>query len=149
MVEFPYRYINKCVTSVPGILVQSSMELMKEIAILEVEIMRMERYLLSLYRAAFQQHIPDLLGKHAANIESKINTPLHSTVDDPNYNFEFGMSKVYVDKYDRSSSPSALVCSDDQLESATKSSSRRVIWLNNYGVDILYMNNSFMLIKLV
>lgn len=139
MVEFPV-----IITSVHGILVQSSMELMKEIAILEVEIMRMERYLLSLYRAAFQQHIPDLLGKHAANIESKINTPLHSTVDahPPNYNFEFGMSKVYVDKYDRSSSPSALVCSDDQLGSATKSSSRRVIWLNNYRVDILYMNNS-------
>nr|GME07119.1 uncharacterized protein LOC109166066 [Ipomoea batatas] len=120
-----------CFHSAPSILSnnpptsKSSMELMKEIAILEVEIMRMERYLLSLYRAAFQQHIPDLLGKHAANIESKINTPLHSTVDDPNYNFEFGMSKVYVDKYDRSSSPSALVCSDDQLESATKSSSRR------------------------
>ncbi|XAR61479.1 hypothetical protein NMG60_11015919 [Bertholletia excelsa] len=55
---------------------QSSAELMKEIATLEVEIMHLERYLLSLYQTAFEQHLPDLCGNAGTCLWCDTGSPL-------------------------------------------------------------------------
>ncbi|XP_057794782.1 uncharacterized protein LOC131011052 [Salvia miltiorrhiza] len=49
-----------------------SAELVKEIATLEVEILHLERHLLSLYRTAFQQHLPRITEDH---VEKMNETP--------------------------------------------------------------------------
>lgn len=55
---------------------------MREIATLEVEILRLERLLLSLYRTAFQQHLPRITEDHVETPRgggSQLNQPSQKT----------------------------------------------------------------------
>ncbi|XP_042016526.1 uncharacterized protein LOC121764579 isoform X2 [Salvia splendens] len=52
-------------------------ELVREIATLEVEILRLERLLLSLYRTAIQQHLPRITEDHVET--PQLNQPSHKT----------------------------------------------------------------------
>nr|XP_009788075.1 PREDICTED: uncharacterized protein LOC104235935 isoform X2 [Nicotiana sylvestris] len=104
---------------------ECSMELMKEIATLEIEILRLERYLLSLYRAAFQQNLPALLETQKSHLQGKIDSPTQCTTDQSYSSVELDMSRCDTDQYDRISTASALAGSSDQMQTAKKSSSRR------------------------
>lgn len=53
---------------------QSSTELREEIATLEDEILHLERYLLSLYRTAFEEHRPTLPDTHGSYLQYKIGS---------------------------------------------------------------------------
>ncbi|XP_059291928.1 uncharacterized protein LOC132045360 isoform X3 [Lycium ferocissimum] len=104
---------------------ESSMGLMKEIAILEIEIMRLERYLLSLYRTAFQQNLPALLENQKSHLQGKISSPTQSTTDQSYSNVELDMSKCGANQYDRTSTTYVFAGSSDQIQTAKKSSSIR------------------------
>ncbi|KAL3372420.1 hypothetical protein AABB24_008800 [Solanum stoloniferum] len=104
---------------------QSSMELMKEITTLEIEIMRLERYLLSLYRTAFQQNLPLLLENQKIHSQGKISSPTQCTIDQSYSDVEIDTSICGADQYDRISSAHALTGVSDQIQTANKSSSIR------------------------
>uniref|UniRef100_M1ALY0 Electron transporter n=1 Tax=Solanum tuberosum TaxID=4113 RepID=M1ALY0_SOLTU len=87
---------------------QSSMELMKEITTLEIEIMRLERYLLSLYRTAFQQNLPLLLENQKIHSQGKISSPTQCTTDQSYSDVEIDTSICGADQYDRISAAHAL-----------------------------------------
>ncbi|KAI7740925.1 hypothetical protein M8C21_033052 [Ambrosia artemisiifolia] len=59
---------------------KSSMELVKEITSLETEILHLERYLLSLYRTAFQPHVDSVQIKKSTS-EYKIESQLQTVAD--------------------------------------------------------------------
>ncbi|KAK4382641.1 hypothetical protein Sango_2852600 [Sesamum angolense] len=102
---------------------KSSAELMNEIATLEVEIVRLERYLLSLYRTAFQQHLPSNPGNHVQQIKglSPWNKP-----DQPSPRRNLETSKDYHDHQGQISPTSALTGPNDLIQVAIpKSSSGR------------------------
>ncbi|KAL0366537.1 UNVERIFIED_CONTAM: hypothetical protein Sradi_3543800 [Sesamum radiatum] len=102
----------------------SSAELMNEIATLEVEIVRLERYLLSLYRTAFQQHLPSNSGNHVQQITG-ISPWNKSDQPSPRRNLE--TSKDYHDHQGQISPTSALTGPNDLIQVAIpKSSSGRV-----------------------
>ncbi|TMX04121.1 hypothetical protein EJD97_011419 [Solanum chilense] len=102
---------------------QSSMELMKEITTLEVEIMRLERYLLSLY----QQNLPLVLEN---NQKIKISSPTQCTT-------HHSYSDVEMDTCaDLISAAHALAGVSDQIQTAKNSSSIRVNTSNSYTFDI-------------
>ncbi|KAF3619825.1 hypothetical protein FXO38_32725 [Capsicum annuum] len=104
---------------------QSSMELMKEISSLEIEIMHLERYLLSLYRTAFQQNIPALLENQKIHSQGKISSPTQCTTDQSYSDVEQDMLKCGADQYDRISTSCALAGSSDHIQTAKKSLSIR------------------------
>lgn len=54
---------------------QSSVELRKEIATLEAEILCLERYLLSLYRTAFEEHLPTLSNITGTYLQLQAGSP--------------------------------------------------------------------------
>ncbi|XP_047957781.1 uncharacterized protein LOC125203467 isoform X2 [Salvia hispanica] len=61
---------------------KSSAELVREIATLEVEILRLEHLLLSLYRTAFQQHLPRITEDHVETPRgggAQLNQPSQET----------------------------------------------------------------------
>lgn len=67
--------------------VQPVAELIKEIAILEYEVMYLEQYLLSLYRKAFDQQIPPLRPSNKEKrMESPLDTPRGSFLELPRHN---------------------------------------------------------------
>ncbi|XP_055835378.1 uncharacterized protein LOC129903887 isoform X3 [Solanum dulcamara] len=101
---------------------QSSMELMKEITTLEIEIMRLERYLLSLYRTAFHQNLPALLENQKIHSQGKISSSTQCTTD---HDVQLDTSKCGADQYDRISTTHALPGVSDQIQTAKKSSSIR------------------------
>ncbi|CAN4123150.1 unnamed protein product [Withania somnifera] len=101
---------------------QSSMELMKEITTLEIEIMRLERYLLSLYRTAFQQNLPALLENQKIHSQGKISFPTQCTTDKSYSDVELEMPKCGADHYDRISATYSLAGSSNQIQTAKKSS---------------------------
>nr|XP_043635239.1 uncharacterized protein LOC122606427 isoform X2 [Erigeron canadensis] len=59
---------------------KSSMELVKEINALEMEILHLERYLLSLYRTSFQDHV-DCIQYNESPVERKIKSQLQLVTD--------------------------------------------------------------------
>lgn len=92
---------------------QSSAELVNEIATLEVEILRLERYLLSLYRTNFQHHLPIAL----QNQNNGETTSVQSS-----QKIHLGISKEY-----QNSPTSSLAGPNDSEQLAIqKSSSGRV-----------------------
>ncbi|KAI3465508.1 hypothetical protein Pfo_022171 [Paulownia fortunei] len=102
---------------------KSSAELVKEIARLEVEIVHLERYLLSLYRTAFQQHLPRILENH---VEQMNGTSRGVASDQPSQKMNLGMSKDYKDHQGQSSPTSSLAGPNDLVQVAiSKSSSGR------------------------
>lgn len=103
------------------------MELMKEITTIEIEIMRLERYLLSLYRTAFQQNLPALL-----HSQDKISSPIQCTTNQSYSSVELHMSKCGANQYDQISTTYALAGVSDQIQIAKKSSSIRVNTTNSW-----------------
>nr|GEV50736.1 hypothetical protein [Tanacetum cinerariifolium] len=59
---------------------KSSMELVKEINFLEMEILRLERYLLSLYRTSFHQHV-ESIQTSKSSLEHKIEAHLQPVAE--------------------------------------------------------------------
>lgn len=66
---------------------QSAAQLMDEIATLEIQIMHLERYLLSVYRSALEQHQPTFPG-NSGHLEYKAGLPLEGIKGRPSYNIE-------------------------------------------------------------
>ncbi|KAI3459907.1 hypothetical protein Pfo_016570 [Paulownia fortunei] len=104
----------------------SSAELVKEIAALEVKIVHLERYLLSLYRTALQQHLPCILGNHGNHVQQTTGIHPWATSDQPSQKTKLEMSKDYNDHQGQSSPTSALAGPNDLVQVAIpKSSSGR------------------------
>lgn len=105
---------------------QSSTELMKEIATLEVQILQLERYLLSLYRTAFLQHLPSSLGSPVRHLKGKVESHLHRLDTQPSCKMDLHISQFDVRRCDPVFHSSAVASSDYLIQAAAKSSSRRV-----------------------
>lgn len=90
---------------------KSSAELVKEIATLEVEILRLERYLLSLYRTTFQQHLPTRLENNVQQMNG--GTSQGATPNQPSHKINLGMSKDYNDHQFQISPTSSLAGPND------------------------------------
>ncbi|XP_073046284.1 uncharacterized protein [Primulina eburnea] len=103
----------------------SSEELVTEIAKLEIEIVHMERYLLSLYRTAFLQHLPSFSGNHGVNGQQKTGRPPLGFVpsDQPSHMMKLRIPKSYNDHHDQNSPTSALAGPNDLIHVATTKSS--------------------------
>ena len=69
---------------------QSTAQLMDEIATLEGEIMHLERYLLSLYRSTFEQHLTTFPG-NSGHLQYKAGSPLQDLQSQPSYKIEPAM----------------------------------------------------------
>lgn len=105
---------------------------MKEITTLEIEIMRLERYLLSLYRTA----LPLVLEN---NQKIKISSPTQCTTHQ-------SYSDVEMDTCaDLISAAHALAGVSDQIQTAKNSSSIRVNTSNSYTFDIYTISIFFQL----
>lgn len=75
-----YRYPAVDLSS-DGLMPKPTKELMREIAILELEVMYLEQYLLSLYRKAFEQHISSLSDRRRQPLgsQSKLSSDATTT----------------------------------------------------------------------
>lgn len=106
---------------------QSSAALVKEISMLEAEIGHMEQYLLSLYRKAFQQHLPSIQGNHGPHVQQISGPSPLVTFDQASQEKKLGRRKVLYDHQDQSSPTSALTGPNDMDQVAiSESSSGRV-----------------------
>ncbi|KAL3514914.1 hypothetical protein ACH5RR_027631 [Cinchona calisaya] len=105
---------------------KSSIELMQEITTLEVEILQLERYLLSLYRTAFQQHHPVLMGGQGTLIEDKMRSHMQATDNRPCFEMDRAISRSDSNHHHQILPSNALACSNYHIKAATKSPSRRV-----------------------
>ncbi|KAG9128622.1 hypothetical protein Leryth_017109 [Lithospermum erythrorhizon] len=104
---------------------ESSVELMKEIAILEVEILHMEHYILSLYRKAFKHHLQPLSRSCVVDSASKVTSTL-STPDNPIYvEMSHDTLKGGIDRNDQESHSNGLPGLYGKNEMLSNSSSRR------------------------
>ena len=63
---------------------QSAAELINEISILEIEVVHLERYLLSLYRTAFDQYLASLPTNTTQSSRSPVEYQTRPLVQDPN-----------------------------------------------------------------
>lgn len=106
-------------------LVQSSSDLVKEITALEFEIVRLERYLLSLYRTSFQQTLPSNLGHRGTHVQQMTGANPWVTSDQSSQRKKSSTAKDYYEFQGCNSptSPSDLLQFD-----TPKSSSARVIY---------------------
>lgn len=94
----------------------SSSELVKEITRLDVEIVRLERYLLSLYRTAFQQNPTSNLGNHGTYIQQMTGTHPWVTSDQPSQRTKSEIAKEYYDHQGCTSPTSALTGPSDLVQ---------------------------------
>ncbi|GLU00144.1 hypothetical protein SLE2022_175360 [Rubroshorea leprosula] len=67
---------------------KSSLELRKEIATLELEILHLERYLLSLYRTAFEEHLPILSNTSGSPLKSMSESSLSMEANRLHHNLQ-------------------------------------------------------------
>ncbi|KAK2988161.1 hypothetical protein RJ640_020643, partial [Escallonia rubra] len=109
----------------PWLWIQTSKELMDEITAIEVEINHLERYLLSLYRTAFEQLLPTKLEYHGTHFENVIGTQMQNIADQSCYKLKRGMFK---DSGDLHGPADSLAGSYVQSHATTpKLSSRKVL----------------------
>lgn len=108
---------------------QSPSDLVKEITALEFEIVRMERYLLSLYRTSFQQTLPSNLGSHGNHIQQMAGGNQWATPDQSSQRKKSFMAKGC---YEFQGCNSPTTPSDLLQFDTPKSSSARVIFLASY-----------------
>ncbi|KAL3845938.1 hypothetical protein ACJIZ3_003341 [Penstemon smallii] len=102
---------------------KSSAELVKEIAKLEDEIVHLERYLLSLYRKTFKQHVPSKTGNRGTHVQETTRTCPSVSLNQPSPLTKLGTTKDYLDHQDQSSPTSALVGPNDLVQVATPNTS--------------------------
>ena len=68
------RYV--CLMIIDTAFLQPAMELIKEIAVLELEVVYLEQYLLSLYRKAFDQQVSSISpSKRGERLKTSVGTP--------------------------------------------------------------------------
>lgn len=106
-------------------LCPSSTELMKEIATLEVQILQLERYLLSLYRTAFRQHLPSLLETPERHLKDKTGSCLQRINTQPSCKANLDISYRSIGHCDSPIPSNAVASSDYQIQAASSSSTRR------------------------
>ncbi|KZV14817.1 hypothetical protein F511_38272 [Dorcoceras hygrometricum] len=123
----------------------SSEELVTEIAKLEIEIARLEQYLLSLYRTAFQQHLPSISENHVVNgHQITVRPPLGFVSSDQlSHMMKLRIPKSYDDHHDQSSPTSALTGPNDLIHVATSKSSFGRVYKPNFW-NTLYSVGSFL-----
>ena len=119
---------------------QSSAELVKEITNLEGEIIYLERYILSLYRAAFEQHIPSSSGGSKTSSQNKSDTESRNSSDKCCLGLEPKLCKDSPDYYNQSLPFTRNVANlDDQKYAATpKSSCKKVSKLKMNDFNVIY-----------
>lgn len=108
---------------------QSSAELRTEIATLETEILHMERYLLSLYRTAFEEHLPTTFSKSTGTCLEYNPGSLTPIVSHESYDNKLkpDIKKGGFFNPDRASPAHDLSISDDRISAASlKAASKRV-----------------------
>ncbi|CAL5384272.1 unnamed protein product [Camellia sinensis] len=89
-------------------MMKPSAELMGEIASLEIEIMHLERYLLSLYRTAFEQHLPTLMKSNGPYLLYNSGSPMKVIADQSCYKIEPDTWKGGRASHSQTSPPCAL-----------------------------------------
>lgn len=99
---------------------------MKEIATLEVQILQLERYLLSLYRTAFQQQLPSLLGTPERHLKDKIGSHLHWIHTQPSCKINLDISQPSIGHCDSPFPSNAVAGSDYQIQASSNSLTRKV-----------------------
>lgn len=100
---------------------------MKEITTLEGEIINLERYLLSLYRAAFEQHLPSLSENCGIPLQKNIETESRTIADQSCLSQEPNLCNGNPDYHNPTSPAHGLAGSDDQNHATTpRLSSKRV-----------------------
>ncbi|KAL7261497.1 hypothetical protein ACSBR1_000022 [Camellia fascicularis] len=97
---------------------QPSAELMGEIASLEMEIMHLERYLLSLYRTAFEQHLPTLMKSNGPYLLYNSGSPMKVIADQSCYKIEPDMWKGGRASHSQTSPPCGLAGFDNPSHAA-------------------------------
>ncbi|XP_042009749.1 uncharacterized protein LOC121758408 isoform X1 [Salvia splendens] len=101
----------------------SSSDLVKEINTLEVKIVHLERYLLSMYRTSFQKTIPSNLGHHRSHIQQMTGIQPLVTSDLSSRRTMSEVSKGYCEHQRCSSPTSALTGPTDTVPFTTPKSS--------------------------
>lgn len=96
---------------------------MKEIATLELQILQLESYLLSLYRTAFQHHVPVFIRDHETHIKDRNRSNLKITAFPPYYEMGCAISPSDFSNHDRFFHSRSLPCSNDQTKAAPNSAS--------------------------
>lgn len=107
---------------------KSSAELVKEIASLEIEILHLERYLLSLYQSAFGQHVPSLLETSPSNLQYETTSQLKPTADESCHKVDKVDPQAWIggsDYHGKTSPVSVIASSNDQSYATTPKSSCR------------------------
>lgn len=99
---------------------------MTEIATLEVQILQLESYLLSLYRTTFQQQLPSLLGTPERHLKDKIGSHLHRIHTQPSCKINLDMSHCGIGHCESPFPSNAVAGSDYPIQAALSSSTRRV-----------------------
>lgn len=119
---------------------KSSAELVKEIATLEVEILRLERHLLSLYRTSFQEHLPRIVEDHVEPMNDKSRGDKFNELSQKK---KSEMSKDYYDHQCRHSPTSSLAGPNDMVQVAiSKSSSGKEKHLSRHRSLADHLGNS-------
>lgn len=112
--------------------IQASADLVKEITVLEGEIIYLERYLLSLYQSAFKPHIPSLSEKSENPFKKNIETDSRVVTDQSCLRRDPNLCKDNPDIHNQSSPANGLAGSDDwNLATTPKLSAKRVSMSNN------------------
>ncbi|KAH6834904.1 hypothetical protein C2S53_003904 [Perilla frutescens var. hirtella] len=101
----------------------SSSELVQEITRLEVDIVRLERYILSLYRTTFQKNLPSDLENHGNHVKQMTGIDSWVTSDQPSQRKKSEMAKECYDHQGCTSPTSALTGPNDFVQFATPKSS--------------------------
>lgn len=100
---------------------------MKEITTLEEEIIYLERYLLSLYRSAFEQHIPSVYGNCESPLPTNIVIRSRATADQSYLSREPNLCKGDSDRNNHRSPIHGLAGPDNRSHATTpRFSSERV-----------------------
>ncbi|PSS31139.1 UPF0692 protein like [Actinidia chinensis var. chinensis] len=102
----------------------SSEELMKEIASLEIKILHLERYLLSLYRTAFEQNLPALLENNGTYLQYDKGSQLQVLADQ---SLKGGMISPHQ------TSPPCGLAGTDNLSHATPPKASSIMDLRSAG----------------
>ncbi|OMP00923.1 hypothetical protein COLO4_12266 [Corchorus olitorius] len=98
---------------------KSSLELRREIAVLEAKILHLERYLLSLYRTAFEEHIPALSNVARTHLECKAESPASSVANKLHQNLEPCVHKSDLANHEQASPAYDPFVACNQINTAT------------------------------
>uniref|UniRef100_A0A2N9F3F2 DUF547 domain-containing protein n=1 Tax=Fagus sylvatica TaxID=28930 RepID=A0A2N9F3F2_FAGSY len=123
------KAVGCCINSIPSNgtpTPKSSVELREEIATLEAEIMHLERYLLSLYRTAFEGNVTTLSNTPGSYLQYKTESSPKFLSNQLHYKMEPHVCKVDLVHHDKMSPAQGWATSDNQrIAASLKSTSSR------------------------